>query len=141
ENIPATARLFLDKLAILALRALHSDEVLLDVLALWIPAARDEFAVSAMAQHHVAAALRAGFFQRHVGHALSLVEPARRFAVRIAGTGHELAEAPALEDHHPSAILAVLFLRCLRHLGSVKIGKIDRILFGEGAAGRIILFI
>src|SRR5213076_571540 len=44
---------------IYSLRTLHADEILLDVLALGISAARGELAVPSVADHHVASALRA----------------------------------------------------------------------------------
>src|SRR5258707_1415139 len=96
ERVAALPSLLFDQLAIRTLRALHSDEILLDVLALRVSAARNEFAVASVAQHQVAPALGADFFQRDVRHTLALIEAPRRLAIRIAGAGHELTEAPAL---------------------------------------------
>src|SRR2546430_13477012 len=57
EKIAAAGFLF-HQLAFLALRAFHADEVLLDVLAFRIPAARSEFAEASGAQHHISNSLR-----------------------------------------------------------------------------------
>src|SRR5690349_22631732 len=103
----ALAGAFLHQFAGLAQRALHADEVLFDVLALGIAAAGGELAVAPVAQHHVPAALGAGFVERNVGHFAALVEAARRLAFGIAGAGHELPEAAALEHHGTAAVLAV----------------------------------
>src|SRR6266404_3686334 len=111
ERVAATAGFLLHQLAFFIQRALYPDEILLDVLALRISAARDELAVASVAQDQIAAALRAGFFQRDVWHALALIEPARGLAIRISSTCHELAEASALQDHHASAVVAIFFLR------------------------------
>src|SRR5712671_1965612 len=96
ERVAALPCLLFYQLAIRTLRALHADEILLDVLALRVSAARNEFAVASVAQHQVAPALGADLFQRDIWHALALREPPRRLAIGIAGTGHELPEAPAL---------------------------------------------
>ena len=48
ERIAAFPGALLHQLAILAIRTLHSDEVLLDVLAIGIPRARCELTVSAV---------------------------------------------------------------------------------------------
>src|SRR6185437_3552816 len=107
EGIAPTARFFLHQLAILALRALHADKILLDVLAVRVSAARDELAVTPVAQHQVASALGAYLFQRDVRHALALIEPTRSLAIRITRAGHELAKAPALKHHYATTVFAV----------------------------------
>ena len=94
-----------------------------------------------MPQHHVAPALRTFLFQRDVRNFLRLVEPACRFAFRIAGARHELAEAPALQHHHASTVLAIFVLRSVLRVCGIEVGKVDGILFGEGAAVRIVLAI
>src|SRR5205823_2612368 len=109
EKVAAAGFLF-HQLAFLALWAFHADEVLLDVLALRISAARGELAKTPVAQHHVPLALGTFFFQRNVGEFLSLVQPPRSFALRISGAGHELAKAAALQHHGAPAILAILLL-------------------------------
>src|ERR1700731_526537 len=141
ECVAALPRLLFYQLAIRALRALHADEILLDVFALRISAARDELAIASVAQHQVAAALGTEFFQRDVRHALALIEPPRGLAIGIAGAGHELPEAPALQYHHSSAVLTVFVLAGLRHLSAVEVREIDRVLFSERAALRIILLV
>src|SRR5579859_6850255 len=141
ERVAATTRLLLHQLAIGALRALHADVILLDVFALRIAAAGDELAITSVAQHHVAPALGTQLFQGNVRHALTLIEPPRGPAIRIAGAGHELAKTSALEHHYPPAVLAILLLRGLRHLRRIELRQVDRVLLGEGAALRIILFI
>src|SRR5205814_3508794 len=115
KDVAATTRFFLHQLAIFstlgnALRTLHSDEILLHVLAFWIAAARNELTVTSVAQHHIAFALRTRLFERHIGNLLSLIETPRRLALGISGAGHELTKAPALEDHHAPAVLAVFLL-------------------------------
>src|SRR5438270_14084238 len=107
ESVAATARFLFHQLAIRALRALYTDEILLDVLAIRIAAAGYEFAVASMAQHHIAIALGAKFFQRNIRHALALIKPPRGLAIRISGASHELAKASTLQDHYASAVLAV----------------------------------
>src|SRR5882672_11593721 len=87
----ALARLLLHQVPILAQRALHADEVLFHKLAIGIARAGREFTIASVANHQIAAAFRAGFIQRNVGHALALVETAGGLAIRIAGAGHELA--------------------------------------------------
>src|SRR5581483_3324253 len=90
-EIIAAARFLFDDFAFLALRTLHANEVLLDPLALRISRAGNEFAVAAMAQHQAASALRTFFVERNIGDLLCLVEPPRGLALRVSGTGHELA--------------------------------------------------
>src|SRR5438270_5140842 len=120
ERITALSCLLLYQFAIGALRAFYADEILLDVLAIRISAARNEFTVTSMAQHHVAVALGAKLFQWDVRHALALVKPPRSLAIRIAGAGHELAKASALQNHHAPAIFAVFILASLRHFRAVE---------------------
>src|SRR3954469_20223681 len=139
ECVAALPRLLFHQLAIGTLRTFHADEILLDVLAIRIAAARNKFAVASMPKHKVAVALGTELFQWNVRHALALIESPRGLAVRIAGAGHELAKAPALQYHHASAVLAVFILAGLRHLRTVKVRKVDWVFFGERAAFRIIL--
>src|SRR6202043_3028146 len=93
----ALASTFFNEFAFFAFGALHADEVLLHIFALGISAAGSKLAETAVPQDQVAFAQRTGFIERNVGHFLALIEPPRRFAIGIAGTGHELAEAPALQ--------------------------------------------
>src|SRR6476646_4456831 len=93
ERVPTAARLLFHQLAIRALRALHANKILLDVLAIRVSAAGDELAIAPVAQHQIAAAFGAEFFQRNVRHTLALIAPPRGLAIRIASAGHELAEA------------------------------------------------
>src|SRR6185437_4408961 len=117
------------------------NEVLLHILAFRIATTRDELTIASLAQDHIAPALWTKLFERNIGHAFALVEPARGLALRITGAGHELAEASALEDHRASAVLAVFFLRRLLEIGVFQIGKIDRVFFGERAAIGIFLVV
>src|SRR5581483_9697046 len=91
ENVSAAARLLLHQFALLALRALHSEEVLLHVLALRIPGAGDKLPVAPVTQPHVPAALRAGLVQRDVRNLLALIQPA-------GGSGQEGSGHPAGRD-------------------------------------------
>src|SRR5581483_1228847 len=140
ENIAAPGFLFHD-VALFAIRALHPDQVLLDVFAIGISAARGKFAKAPVTQHHIASALRAFFFQRNIGDLLALIQPAGGFAIRIPGARHELAEASALEHHGASAVLAVFFLRGLLQVGGIEVRQVNRIFFGEGTAIRIVFLI
>src|SRR5579863_4964223 len=138
----AFARALFDQVSVFALRALHADVILLDVLALGIPAAGGELAEASVSNHHVAAALRAEFVERNVGNFLALIETARGLAIGIARASHELAEAPALQHHHPAAILAVLFCRArILHVGGVEIRQVDRIFFSKRAGIGIVLVV
>ena len=94
-----------------------------------------------MADHHVAPALGAEFVDRNVGNFLALIEAARGLAIGIAGAGHELAEASALQHHHPAAVLAIFFLRGLLNVRRIQVGQVDRIFLGEGAAFGILLVV
>src|SRR6478672_9572321 len=96
ERVAAPPRFLFYQLAIRALRALHANKILLDVLAIWISAARDELAIASVPQHQVAPALGAELFQRDVRHALALIKPPRGLAVGITGAGHELPKAATL---------------------------------------------
>ena len=60
ESISLSSPLF-DQVTLFAERTLHSDEVLLHVLAFRISAASGEFAVAAVADHHIPSALWAHF--------------------------------------------------------------------------------
>src|SRR5258708_17831311 len=100
----ALARLLFDQVSVLAVGTLHADEVLLYKLALRISTTRGELAEAAVADHQVASTLGARFVERNVRHLLALIEPARGLAIRVSGAGHKLAEAPALEHHHPAAV-------------------------------------
>src|SRR5260370_6481445 len=137
----AFARALFAEFAFLAFGALHTDKVLLHILAFGISAARSELAEAAVPQDQVAFAERAGFIERDVGHFLALVEPPRCLAIGITGAGHELAEAPALEDHDAAAVFAVFLLRRLLQIGRVEVGQIDGILFGELSAIAIFLIV
>src|SRR6202008_1041304 len=108
-------------LAVGALRTFHANEILLDVLAVRISAARNELTITPVAQHQIAAAFRAELFQRNTRHTLALVQPAGGLPIRIASKSHELPKAPALQDHHASAVLAVFVLPCLGHLRAIKV--------------------
>src|SRR5262249_31311872 len=99
ERVALTSA-FLDQLAIFAVRALHAYEVLLHVLALGVPTASRELAVASVADHHVAAALRARLIERNIWNFLALIKTPRRFAIGVACAGHELAEASTLQHHH-----------------------------------------
>ena len=112
------ARALLHQFAVFAVRALHADEVLLHILALGISAARREFAEPSMADHHIAPALRAQFIERNVRNFLSLIQTPGGLAIRISRACHELPETPALEHHHPAAVLAIFFLRGFLHVGT-----------------------
>src|SRR5262245_52441261 len=120
EDVAPTPRFLLDQLAVFALRAFHPDVILLDILAVRIAAARGELTVVPVAKNHVAATLRTFFIEWNVRHLFALVEPPRGLAFGIAGARHELPKAAALQHHHPPAVLAVLFLRGLLHIGGIK---------------------
>src|SRR5262249_9965518 len=113
----------------------------LHVLAVWISAAGDELAVTAMTQHHVAPAFRANLFQRNIRNFLALIETARGFALRISGASHELTEPAALQNHRASAVLAIFLLRSLLQVGIFQIRKIDDVLFRERATVWIVLVV
>ena len=72
---------------------------------------------------------------------LALVEAPRGLAIGIAGAGHELPEAPALQHHHPPAVLAVLLLRGLLHVGGIQVRQVNRIFLGERAGVGIVLVV
>src|SRR5579884_1447606 len=138
----AFARALLDQFAVLAKRALHADEVLLHVFAVRIPAARGELAVAAMADHHIAPALRAKLFERNIWHFLALIEAPGRLAIRISCARHKLAEASALENHRAAAVLAIFFSRSrLLQIGGVKIRKIYGVLFRKCATVGIVFVV
>src|ERR1700736_340094 len=63
------------------------------------------------------------------------------FALGISGAGHELAEAPALQDHDASTVFAVFLLRGLLYIGRIEVGKINGILFGELAGVGVLLVV
>src|SRR5262249_81525 len=105
-------------------------------------AAGSEFAIAAVADHQIAIALRALLIERDIGDFLALIEAASGFAIRISGAGHELAEAPALQNHHTAAIPAVFFgCAGFLHVGGIRIGQVNGILFGEGAAVGIVFIV
>src|ERR1017187_1362070 len=137
----ALARTLLDEFALFAFGALHADEVLLHILALGISAARSELAVTAVPQDQVAFAQRAGLIQWNVGYFFALIQAPRRPAIGIAGAGHELPEASALQHHDAPAVFAVFLLRRLLHIGRIEVRKIDGILFGELAGVGIFLVV
>src|SRR5579871_2092458 len=132
ENV-AAAGLLLGQVPGLAFRTLHADVVLLDPLAFRISAAGDELAVPAVPQQQIAPALRTLLVERNVRDLLTLVEPASGLAVGVSRARHELPEAPTLQHHRTAAVLAVLFLGRLLHVGRIEIGQVDRILFGKCA--------
>src|SRR5215470_460050 len=137
----ALACFLLHQIAVFAIRALHTDEVLLHEFTIRISGAGSEFAVTTVADHQIASALRAWLVERNIGYALALIEAARGLAIRITRARHELAKAPALENHHAAAVLAILFLRCLLHVGRIEIGQVDGIFFRERAAFRILFVV
>src|SRR5205807_5581336 len=124
----------LDQVAFFAQRTLHADKILLDVLAVGISAARSEFAVATVTDHQITSAFRARLIERNVRDLFALIEAPRGLAIRITGAGHELAETPTLQDHYAAAVLAIFFLSSFLDLGGIKVGQIDRILFGKSAA-------
>src|SRR5437764_2661535 len=67
----ALTRALFDQLSVLALGALHANEVLLHVLTVRISAAGSELAVAPVANHHIVSALGAKFVKRNVGNFLS----------------------------------------------------------------------
>jgi len=135
---PLRAFLF-HQVALFAKRTLDPDEILLHVLAVRIAAAGGELAEAAVTDHHVAPALGAEFIERDVWNFFALVETTGSFAIGIAGASHELAEAPPLQDHHATAVLAIFFLGGLLNVGRIQVGEVDRIFFGEVATFRISL--
>src|SRR5579864_8251612 len=137
----ALAGALLHQFAGFAQRALHADKVLLHILALGVAAAGGEFAVAAVAEHHIPAALGTGFVEGNVGHLAALVEAARGLALGIAGAGHELPEAAALKHHGTAAVLAVLLLRSFLHIGRVQVRQVNGIFLGEGAGVGIVLVV
>src|SRR5260370_21735285 len=140
EDVAAPGFLF-HHVAFFAIRALHPNQVLLDVLAIGISAARGELAKAAVTQNHIAATLRAFLVQGNIGDLFALIQPARGLAIGVPGARHELAKASALEDHDAAAVLAVLFLRGLLQVGGIKVRQVNGIFFGKGAAIGIIFFI
>src|SRR5207249_11221862 len=137
----ALACTLLDQFTILALRTLHTDKILLHVLALRVSAARGELAEAPVPDHQIPAAFRAKLVERDIGDLLPLIEAARRLAVRISCASHELPEAPTLQYHHPAAVLAVLFLCSFLQVGRIKIGQVDGIFFRKFAGIGIILVV
>src|SRR5436305_13194110 len=107
----AFARPLLYQFAVFAQRAIHADKVLLHVLALRIAAARREFTEPPVPDHQIPTAFRTKFIQRNIRYLLALIQPPGGLAIRISGAGHELAETPALQYHHPAAVFAIFFLR------------------------------
>src|SRR5205823_11665635 len=97
-------------------------------------AERSEFAIAAVTDHQITSAFRARLIERNVRDLLALIEAPRGLAIGIAGAGHELAKASALQDHYPAAVLAIFFLRSFLDLGGIKVGQIDRVLLGKSAA-------
>ena len=85
----------LDDLALRALRALHADGLLLDVLAGGVVAARGELAEPAVLHDQVAVALRALLIQRHVLR-LRPADLLGGLAIRVFRTREEGAEAALL---------------------------------------------
>src|SRR5262249_48010345 len=77
-------------------RAGNSDGLLLHVLALRLIAACGELSEAAVLQHQIVAALRAFLFQRHIGFLLLSADSLGGLAIRISGTGVELAESALL---------------------------------------------
>src|SRR5205814_249466 len=92
--------------SVLALRTRHPNEVLLDVFALRIAAAGDKFTKFPVPHNHIATALWAFFFKRYIRYLLVLIQAPRGAASRVSGASHELPEAPTLEYHRLSAVLA-----------------------------------
>src|SRR6202051_5382455 len=80
ERVALASPLF-DEFSIIAIRALHANEVLLHILAFGISTARRELAKAAVAEDHVAFAQRAEFIERNVRNFLFLIQNARRFAI------------------------------------------------------------
>ena len=86
----------------------------LTYLHVGIVGARRELAEPALLEHQVRLALRALLVEDLVrlGGRQALLrrdDLPRRLALRVAGAGQELTEAPALERHRLAAVLAVLF--------------------------------
>ena len=102
----ALLRTALDDLALRALRALHPDGLLLDILAGGVVAARGELAEAAVLQHQVVVALRALFVERLIGLSLSAADLLGGLAVGVAGAGEEGTETALLQDHRTAAVLA-----------------------------------
>src|SRR5580698_6918128 len=86
----------LHQIAVCAERAFYPNEILLHVLALRISAARREFPVTPVADHHVPAALGARLVERNIRHLLSLIQAPSSLAVRISRARHELPETATL---------------------------------------------
>src|SRR5262249_28018455 len=104
----------------------NTDGLLLDVLALGVIAARGEFAEAAVLDDHVVAALRTLFLERDIGFFLLAAHGLGSLAIRVAGAGVELAEAPFLQRHGPAAVLAIFFFAAeLGEVVLVDIGEID----------------
>src|SRR5713226_1661707 len=137
----ALARALFDQFAFLAIRALYADEILFHVLAVRISAARSELPETPVPDDHIAAALRTLLFKRDIRHSLALIETPRGLAIGITRAGHELTEASALEHHDAAAVLAVFLLRRFLQVGRVKVGQIDRVLFGELTSVGILLVV
>src|SRR5207302_9302981 len=78
--------------------------------------ARGELSVPPLLHHEIRSAARTFLVENLIrlrGAQRSLFgrdQLPRRLAFRVAGAGEELAEAPALDDHRPSAVLARLDL-------------------------------
>src|SRR6185437_9883913 len=85
-----------------------------------------------MPDDKVTVTLGALLIQRNVRHALTLVQTAGGFAIGISSASHELPKATAFENHHPAAILAILF-RCtsILDVSRVEVWQIDGIFLGK----------
>src|SRR5437773_3452837 len=123
----------LDNFAFRTLRTLHSHGLLLDVLAGRVIAAGGELAETAELRHHIAAALRAFFIQRHVGLSLDASNGPGGLAIRITGAGEKLSEAALLQHHGPAAVLAVFLIALLGEIRLIDVRQIHRELPGIGA--------
>src|SRR5579862_5690758 len=82
ERLPAL-RTALHNLAFRAVRALHADRLLLDVFAVFVIAARGEFAEAAILDHQVLPASGAFFIERNVGFLLLTADLLGGFAIGI----------------------------------------------------------
>src|ERR1035441_525945 len=125
----------LHHLAIVALRALHADGLLLHMLARRIIAASGKLAETAGLQHHVTAAHRALLVELHIGLLLRAADGFGGLAVRVSGTGEEGAEAALLQHHGTAAVFAVFFIALLSQVHLVHIRQIDGELARVSAIG------
>src|SRR6202167_642596 len=112
--------------ALVALRALHPDGLLLHVLARRIISASRKLAETAGLQHHVAAAHRALLVELHIGLLLRAADLLGCLAIRVSRAGEEGAEAALLQHHGAAAVLAVFFVALLGQVHLVHIRQIDR---------------